>query len=77
MYWRDIRFRMIRTGASLEELDHYTLGSLRRAVFDGDVEEGSLMAGQVCGQLHEIRPVEDIFRSMAEEAEAVIRGLKA
>ena len=66
-----------RAGASLEELEHYTLGSLRRAVFDGDVEEGSLMAGQVCGQLHEIRPVEDIFRSMAEEAEAVIRGLKA
>ena len=37
------------------------LGSLRRAVFEGDTATGSLMAGQVAGMLHEVRPVADIL----------------
>ena len=57
------------------ELEKYTLGSLRKAVFDGNVEDGSLMAGQVCGQLDQIRPVAEIFASISEEAGAVIRRL--
>ena len=51
-----------RAGASKEELEVYTLGSLRKAVFDGNVKEGSLMAGQVAGQLHEIRPAAVILK---------------
>lgn len=51
-------------GASLEELEHYTLGSLRRAVFDGDIDNGSLMAGQVAGQLHEIKPLRQIYEDL-------------
>ena len=43
--------RQERAGATKEELEVYTLGSLRKAVFDGNVKEGSLMAGQVAGQL--------------------------
>lgn len=50
-----------KKGATLEELEKYTLGSLRRAVFDGDTQTGSLMTGQTCGQVKEIRPVADIF----------------
>ena len=57
-----------RQGATVMELEHYTLGSLRKAVFDGDVKNGSLMAGQVCGQLTEIRPLSEIFRSLFEDA---------
>ena len=53
-----------KAGASKEELEKYTLGSLRRAVFDGDVDTGSLMAGQVAGMLHEIRPVRAIFEDL-------------
>ena len=34
-----------KRGATLEELEHVTLGGLRRAVFDGDMERGSVMAG--------------------------------
>ena len=49
---------------SKEELEVYTLGSLRKAVFDGNVKEGSLMAGQVAGQLHEIRPAAVILEEM-------------
>jgi enoyl-[acyl-carrier protein] reductase II len=46
------------------ELEHYTLGSLRRAVFDGDVDNGSLMAGQVAGQLRDIKPLRQIFEEL-------------
>ena len=53
-----------KQGASRDELEHYTLGSLRRAVFDGDTETGSLMAGQVAGQLHEIKPLRQIFEEL-------------
>ena len=65
--------RLEKQGADRMELEKYTLGSLRKAVFDGNVDEGSLMAGQDCGQLKEIRPLEEIFRSLAEEASVVIR----
>ena len=50
-----------KAGADKMELEKFTLGSLRRAVFDGDTKTGSLMAGQTCGQVKEIRTVADIF----------------
>lgn len=56
-------------GADKEELERYTLGSLKKAVREGDVTYGSLMAGQVCGQLKEIRPVEEIIRELVSHAE--------
>lgn len=56
--------RQERAGATKVELEVYTLGSLRKAVFDGNVKEGSLMAGQVAGQLHEIRPAAVILEEM-------------
>ncbi len=61
--------------ASREELEQITLGGLRRAVIDGDVKNGSVMAGQVCGQLKEIRPVADILSSMYEEAKKIVINL--
>ncbi len=56
--------RQEKAGASVEELEKYTLGSLRRAVFDGDTQTGSLMAGQSCGQVKEIRPLRTIFEEL-------------
>lgn len=53
-----------KAGADKMELEHYTLGSLRRAVFDGDTETGSLMAGQVSGMLNEVRPLRTIFEEL-------------
>lgn len=55
-------------GASRDELEVLTLGSLRKAVLDGDVKNGSLMAGQVCGQLTEIKSVEAILKGLYEGA---------
>ena len=59
-------------GASLEELEKLTLGGLRRAVFDGDVETGSVMTGQVAGMLHEIRPVRDILTQLYADGLAAL-----
>ena len=56
--------RQEKLGATVEELEKYTLGSLRRAVFDGDTDTGSLMAGQTCGQVKEIRPVREILEEL-------------
>ena len=53
-----------RAGADKMELEQYTLGALRKAVFDGDVKTGSLMAGQVAGMLHEVRPLRAIFEDL-------------
>ena len=59
------------------ELEQYTLGSLRRAVFDGDTEAGSLMAGQVAGMLHEIRPLRAIFEDLQAGCRAQLAHLDA
>lgn len=61
-----------KNGATLEELEHVTLGGLRRAVLEGDVEHGSVMSGQVAGMLHEIRPVRQIFESLYNGGRAVL-----
>ncbi len=45
----------------LEELEELTLGSLRKAVFEGDMVNGSIMAGQSAGLVKEIRPVKAIL----------------
>ena len=60
-----------KEGADKMDLEKFTLGSLRRAVFEGDTKTGSLMAGQTCGQLKEIRPVADIFEDICQNYEKV------
>ena len=67
--------KMEAEGADKMSLEEFTLGSLRKAVLDGDVENGSLMAGQVSGMIKEIRPLRQIFEDLAAEAEATLKGL--
>ena len=66
-----------RAGADKMELEHYTLGSLRRAVFDGDTKTGSLMAGQVAGMLHEIRPLRAILEELYTDYQATVKAMAA
>ena len=66
-----------RAGADKMELEHYTLGSLRRAVFDGDTKTGSLMAGQVAGMLHQIRPLRTILEELYVDYKATVKALAA
>lgn len=65
-----------REGASLEELEKYTLGSLRKAVFEGDLENGSLMAGQIAGMIHEIRPVQEIIDDLFKQYQTAIDQMR-
>lgn len=53
-----------KQGVTLEELEMLTLGSLKRAIKDGDVENGSLMAGQSAGLIKEIRSVKEILTAL-------------
>lgn len=66
-----------KEGADKMELEKFTLGSLRRAVAEGDVETGSLMAGQVAGMMKEIRPAAEIIRDLAEGGMARIREMQS
>ena len=50
------------------EIEHYWAGALRRAVIDGDVEHGSVMAGQSVGMVTKEEPVADILGTLMAEA---------
>ncbi len=67
--------RLEKNSPPLEELEKLTLGSLRRAVFDGDLDTGSFMAGQVAGMVHEIKPLRKIFEELMAGYEAVRKEL--
>lgn len=67
---------MEKENMPLAEREKLTLGSLRRAVFDGDLDTGSFMSGQVAGMLHEIRPLRQIFEELMAGCEATVKGLK-
>jgi len=55
-------------GVCREEIEKLGAGCLKRAVCDGDVNEGSVMAGQISGLIHEIQPVREIVESMVHDA---------
>lgn len=59
-------------GEAQLEIEHFWAGALRRAVIDGDVENGSLMAGQSVGMVKEEEPVADIIAALTDQAEAAL-----
>ena len=76
---RQIRNRMTREylrlekeGAPFEELEQLTLGALRRAVEDGDVVNGTLMAGQIAGLVKEQRSCREIILEIMEQGERLL-----
>ena len=50
------------------QIEHYWAGALRRAVIDGDIEHGSLMAGQSVGMVKDEQPVAQIIATLIDEA---------
>jgi enoyl-[acyl-carrier protein] reductase II len=63
-------------GRDPDEFEALAVGGLRRAVYDGDLETGSLMAGQIAGLIHEIKPVAEIIQEMVRgAAEILSRGV--
>ena len=69
-----LELEKIGTEQSLEELEAATAGSLRKAVQDGNYEEGTFMSGQIAGMLKELRPCADVLQSMTAEAEDLLKN---
>lgn len=61
-----------KQGATFEQIEEITVGSLRRAVKEGNLEEGSFMAGQSAGLVDRIMPASAIIREMFTEAAALL-----
>ena len=61
--------------ASIEILEELGKGALKRAVVDGDIESGSLMAGQISGMVKKVQNVKEIIEEMFSEYEEVKRSL--
>ena len=61
-----------QSGADFQEMEKLTLGSLRRAVQEGDAKNGSLMAGQIAGLVKEERSCEDIIITTVKKAEELM-----
>ena len=57
-----------------EELEQLAVGTLRKAVKDGDAENGCFLAGQVASSVNKIQKAADIVREVIEEAEPVLKG---
>ena len=56
------------------QIEHYWAGALRRAVIDGDVETGSIMAGQSVGMVNREEPVVAIIQELIDEAAAALES---
>lgn len=79
---RALRNQMTKTylekeqaGVPFEELELLTLGSLRKAVVEGDVVNGSVMAGQSAAMIRDILPCKEIIEKLIAQAEAVMKGM--
>ena len=64
-----------QAGVPFEELELLTLGGLRKAVVDGDVTNGSVMAGQSAAMVKEILSCEEIIQNLTEQAEKLLKGV--
>ena len=62
----------IEMGEAQLRIEHFWAGALRRAVIDGDIENGSLMAGQSVGMVTKEEPVADIIAELMETCEAAL-----
>ena len=78
---RQIRNKMTREylelekkGASFEELEYLTLGSLRKAVMEGDVINGTLMAGQIAGLVKKEQTCAEIIQEIMAEAKVLLKS---
>lgn len=63
---------IVAMGEAQLQIEHYWAGALRRAVIDGDVENGSLMAGQSVGMVTREEPVAEIIAALCREAESAL-----
>ena len=66
--------QMEKDGASFEEMERLTLGSLRKAVVEGDMVSGTIMAGQIAGMVKKEQTCAEIVKEIMTEAEALLNS---
>ena len=64
--------KMEKEGAPFEEMEKLTLGSLRKAVIDGDVKNGTVMAGQIAGLINRQQTCKEIIDEVMTQAEELL-----
>ena len=62
-------------GKSFEELEYLTLGALRKAVQEGDVTNGTVMAGQIAGLVKKEETCKEMIDSIISQAEELIKNI--
>lgn len=62
-------------GAGFEELEYLTLGGLRKAVVEGDVKNGSVMAGQIAGMVKEEMSCKALIEKLVSETDHLMKGM--
>lgn len=68
--------KLEKEGATREELEILTIGSMRKAVFDGDIDRGSVMIGQIAGMVKHRKPLGMIFDDMVREGRHQLHRLQ-
>ena len=64
--------KLENSGKSFEELEYLTLGALRNAVMDGDVINGTVMAGQIAGMVNKEQTCKEMIVEMVDQAETLL-----
>ena len=64
--------KLEKEGVPMEELEYLTLGSLRKAVMDGDTINGTVMAGQIAAMVKEVQPCKDIIEEIMVDAKKLL-----
>lgn len=68
--------RLEQEGKSFEELEYMTLGALRNAVMEGDVINGTVMAGQIAGLISKEQSCKEMMEEMMAQATALLKGVR-
>lgn len=63
---------MEKNAAPPEDFEALTVGSLRKAAVDGNVDEGSFLCGLIAGMIKDIRPCKDVIEEMMAQAEKLL-----
>ena len=56
-----------------DEFEKITLGSTRKAVVDGNLEEGSFLCGLIAGMINDVKPCREIIEEMMAQAEKLMK----
>lgn len=73
---REVEAGNMTRQAAQEELERFWVGALRKAVVDGDVQNGSVMAGQCVGIVDKVIPVKDLLREIMEDGEKELERVR-